>query len=54
MDLEKLSEKEMSQIKGGKQASGTWIYANGEWLYKVIALNVKLSILVISSIGDAL
>lgn len=33
MDLEILSEKEMSQIKGGEQVSGVWIYSDGEWLY---------------------
>lgn len=40
MELEKLSEKEMSQIKGGEQVSGEWIYLDGEWIY-VNTLDLK-------------
>lgn len=33
MKLEKLSKNEMSQIKGGRQSSGEWIYVDGDWIY---------------------
>ncbi|WP_294605217.1 hypothetical protein [uncultured Bacteroides sp.] len=33
IELEKLSENEMLQIKGGEQSTGKWIYIDGEWIY---------------------